>query len=210
MVMHIILFGIQGSGKGTQAQLLSKRFSWTHVNIGEVFRHHIEEETELGEIAQKYIHDGNFVPDDLVFMLLKEVLQCNSDGFILDGFPRNVHQGHYLLENYSIDKVIKLKLDEEKAVQRISARRICKNCKSDFNLLMKKPKKEGICDQCGGELVQRKDDKPQAIKKRLEKYYQETKPVIELIKSKMPVYEIDADDTPQSIHEKIVEYLQVK
>lgn len=196
--------GIQGCGKGTQASMLSKRFSWRHINMGEEFRQHIADKTDLGNIAVKYIEKGDLVPDEFVFQLLGEAVKKNETGFVLDGFPRNLQQEIYLDAHYDIDRVLFLRLDEKIAIERISARRECENCKTNYNLLWKRPAKEGICDICGGKLLQRDDDREEVIERRLEKYFARTRPIVENYRKKGILIEVDANQSIKDVHEEIV------
>ena len=138
--MNIVLIGVQGSGKGTQAEILAEKFGWKHINIGEIFRQNIEQKTALGLEAQSYIDKGELVPDKLVFQLIESVLKNARNGFVLDGFPRNMKQAEYLTEHFRIDKVILLDLSDKAAVNRLTSRRVCENCGAVYNLLFKKPK----------------------------------------------------------------------
>lgn len=205
--MNVIIMGIQGCGKGTQASMVCKRFNWKHINIGEEFRKHISNRTDLGKIAEIYIDKGDLVPDEFAFKLLQEAIGKDETGFVLDGFPRNVQQELYLDAHYKIDKVIFLSLDEKIAVERINARRECEKCKTNFNLLWKKPKVEGICDICGGNLVLREDDTKEAIERRLEKYFQRTRPIVENYRNKGVLFQIDANQPIDIVHEEIVSHL---
>lgn len=207
--MNIIIVGIQGSGKGTQAALLREKFGWPHINMGNLLRDHINRHTELGETAQHYIEQGQLVPDNLVLKLVTAELDAATDGFVLDGFPRNLVQERYLLDNYTIDAVILLELDDETAVRRISARRHCSVCHADYNMLSNPPEKDGVCDSCGGEVVMRNDDNPDAIRVRLEKFHQKTRKVIELFKERGIAFEIDADQPLMVIHQQIIEHLDL-
>ena len=156
--MNIILFGVQGSGKGTQAKLLTEKTGLAHINVGDIFRMNVKNKTELGKTVLEYMNRGDLIPDKYVLGMVKNALNEAKNGFILDGFPRNPEQGTFLLENFSIDKIVLLDLDDEVAKKRLLARRICNNCKKDYNMLYNPPKKEGVCDVCGGEVVRRKDD----------------------------------------------------
>ncbi|MBN2460140.1 MAG: nucleoside monophosphate kinase [Candidatus Cloacimonetes bacterium] len=205
--MRMILLGIQGCGKGTQADLLEKEFGWKHVNVGDLFRRHSENNTLLGQKARNYMEKGELVPDKLVFEVVLQELHNAKKGFILDGFPRNLEQMKFLLEKFTIDHVFLLDLDKNVAVKRISSRRHCQDCKLVYNLISRKPKKDGICDACGGKLVQRDDDVEEAVARRIEKFYQETGKVIDHFREQGNLIIINADDTLASIYSKIREYL---
>lgn len=208
--MNIILIGIQGSGKGTQAELLAEKFGWKHINVGELFRQNIEQKTELGLKAKSYIEKGELVPDELVFDLIETALKSAKNGFVLDGFPRNMKQAEYLLNHFRIDKVILLDLPDKSAIKRLTSRRVCEKCGAVYNLLFKKPKVEGICDKCGGNLIQRKDDTEVVISKRIEKFHQETGKVIEFFAAKNLLVKIDADRDLKEIESDIEKLLGEK
>lgn len=207
--MNIILIGIQGSGKGTQAKLLKERFGWEHITTGDLFRLNLERGTEVGLKAKAYMDRGELVPDEYVYQIVKDALLEAKNGFILDGFPRNLEQSNFLQENIRIDKAVLLELSDKKAIERIISRRNCENCKKDYNLLFKKPKVEGICDDCGGKIVQREDDNEVAINKRIEKFHKETKAVIEANRNAGKLIIVDADQPVMDIHKMIVEKLNL-
>ena len=206
--MNIILIGIQGSGKGTQAKLLQEKFGWTHITTGDLFRENIKNRTELGKIAQTFTDKGELVPDKYVFKIIEDALSKAEKGFILDGFPRNLEQAEFLLKKIRIDKVILLDLSDEVAIKRVSARRICSNCKADYNLLYHQPELEGICDICGGKIIQRKDDTELAIKKRLEKFHHETSRAIKLFAEKNMLIKVNADRKLEEIQKEIISKLE--
>ena len=202
--MNVVLLGIQGSGKGTQAELLSKKYKLPHINVGDSFRENIQKQTELGKIAKSYIDKGELVPDEFVFAIVEDVLNKAENGFFLDGFPRNLEQAEFLLNKFKIDKVFLLVLDDETAIKRILARRQCKNCKKVYNKLFQKPEVENVCDVCGGELIHREDDNKQAIKKRIEKFHHKTEKVIELFKEQSNFITINAAQSLLAINKEII------
>jgi adenylate kinase len=208
--MNIILIGIQGSGKGTQAKLLSEKYGWEHITTGDLFRRNIETATELGLKAKIFIDKGELVPDKYVFLIVKDALEKAVDGFILDGFPRNMEQVHFLQENFDIQQVVLLELSDDKAVERLMARRNCVKCKRDYNILFKKPQRDGICDICGGELVIRDDDTEKAIRKRIEKFHNETNQVIGYYIEKGLLSTVNAGQPVESIHNEIISRLGVE
>ncbi|MFO7896116.1 MAG: nucleoside monophosphate kinase [Candidatus Cloacimonadales bacterium] len=205
--MNIVLIGVQGSGKGTQAKLLSQALGLPHISSGELFRHHIEAKTKLGIIADSYINRGYLVADQYVYEMVNTELQKHSQGFILDGFPRTVPQEKYLLANYQIDYVFWLELDDAESFRRISARYHCSQCGADYNLIYKKPQVAGICDLCGGSLRQRRDDTAEYIRKRQEKFHQKTRLVF---RDKNPDYqllEVDCSKSVEAIQQKIFSFI---
>ncbi|KQC07531.1 MAG: hypothetical protein APR54_00785 [Candidatus Cloacimonas sp. SDB] len=205
--MNLIIMGIQGCGKGTQAALISEKYDLDHINIGNAFRKNIAQKTKLGQEVKAYIDKGELVPDSYVYGILDDAISQAENGFILDGFPRNLEQLDYLLQKYTIDKVILLDLPDEIAIRRISARRNCVKCKKDYNLIYNKPKVEGICDVCGGRLVQREDDNEATVARRLQKFHQETAKVIEKYRELGLLYTVDADQTVDEIFQEIVKII---
>ena len=182
--MNIIMMGAQGTGKGTVAGIISEKTGWPQISTGDIFRKNLEEKTELGIEAGKYINDGNLVPDEITVPMVANRLneEDAKDGFILDGFPRTIEQAEKLDEilnakNQKIDMVINLTTPREETIERILTRRVCSNqeCKATYNLVMHPPKQE-----CGAKLVQRKDDSSrESINKRLEIYDTQTAPLVE-------------------------------
>lgn len=185
--MIIIMLGAPGTGKGTVAGILKDKLEIPQVSTGDIFRKHIKEETELGKLAESYISKGNLVPDEVTIDLVKNRLEEPDvqKGIILDGFPRTVNQAEKLDEilkgkGKKVDLVINLTTPEEEIIERIVNRRVCSNqeCKAVYNLVLNPPKKEGICDKCGHELVQRKDDNAQTVESRLKNYFEQTSPLV--------------------------------
>lgn len=181
--MKIIFVGAQASGKGTQAKIISEKLHVPHISTGDLFRN---AQGEIRKELDTYMTAGKLVPDTLVIKMLKERMsqQDAQAGFILDGFPRNLQQAKELDSITQIDKVVEISIPDEEAIKRLSGRISCKNCKEGYNIFTEpKPKVAGKCDKCGGELIQRADDKEDAIKKRLEIYHNETEPILQHYKS---------------------------
>ena len=186
--MIIIMLGAPGTGKGTVAGILTQKLGVPQVSTGDIFRKHIKEQTELGKLADKYISKGHLVPDDVTIDLVKSRLQEDDvkDGIILDGFPRTVVQAEALdkmlaEQGRKVDMVVNLTTPKEEIIERITNRTICSNpeCKTIYNLILNPPKVEGICDKCGSELIQRKDDNRETVEARFENYLEVTSPLVE-------------------------------
>lgn len=188
----IVLFGIQGSGKGTQALLLSKQISYQHINIGDALRMQVSAHTELGQEVKTVIESGSLVEDDLIFRLLGQIIDPQAKGIVFDGFPRTIAQAEYLSKIYRVKLSIYLDLSEDAATLRMTSRRVCSFCKSTYNTISHPPREEGICDQCGKALELRNDDTKDAIHKRFEAFYRETFPLIEYFEKKGILHKVDA------------------
>lgn len=191
--MIIIMLGAPGTGKGTVAGLLQDKLGIKQVSTGDIFRKNIKEGTELGKLAETYISVGKLVPDDVTVKVIEDRLSQPDveKGIILDGFPRTVKQAEELdkiLESKGkkVDKVINLITPDEEIIERLASRRVCSNqeCKAIYNLVLNPPKHEGICDKCGSELIRRKDDTEETIRKRLEIYFEQTSPLVEYYEKK--------------------------
>ena len=198
MKKNIVLMGPPGAGKGTLAKLLVS-LGMTHISTGDMFREEISNQTELGKLAASYINDGHLVPDEVTIKMLRNRLakpDCEN-GFLLDGFPRTIPQAEALEVmskeiNRPIETVISLVCNEEELVRRISGRRVCKVCGAPYHIINMKPKVEGICDKCGGELYQRKDDNEEALKVRLQHYTADTAPLLDFYKERNLLVEYDS------------------
>lgn len=207
--MKLVLIGPQGSGKGTQAKLLKKKFDTPHISTGDMFRENIAQKTELGLKAEAIIDAGKLVPDEITTAMTKERLSkpdCKK-GFILDGYPRNLPQAEALDTFAKVDYVLDIDVPDEVSIKRLSARRQCKSCGAIYGISIL-PKKEGICDKCGGELYQRDDDKPETIKKRLEVYHKETEPLLNFYNKKGILVRINGDQPVEKIFEDILGKIQ--
>ncbi|WP_246064383.1 adenylate kinase family protein [Nonomuraea longispora] len=186
--------GVQGSGKGTQSALLAADLDLVHISVGDIFRWHVKNHTKLGAQVRRLVAAGELVGDDLVEDVVSDRLQLHdwNYGFIIDGFPRNRRQAEFFLESYDLDGVIHLDLPDDEVRRRVLARRLCSRCGMDYNLIAHRPSTEGRCDVCGGELVTRADDTPEALAKRLRDYHTKIDPVVELFRRKEYVMTIDA------------------
>lgn len=178
--MNLILLGAPGAGKGTQAEKICEKYNIPAVSTGNIIREALKNGTDMGLKAKSYIDAGALVPDEVVIGIIKERLaedDCKN-GFILDGFPRTIPQAEALDEmGINIDKVVDIEVPDEKIASRLSGRRVCLKCGATYHLEYKKPQNDGICDVCGDELVQRKDDKPETVIDRLNVYHEQTEPL---------------------------------
>lgn len=195
--MRIIFIGPQASGKGTQAQIIAKKLAVPHISTGDLVR---STTGELKTQIEEFINKGNLVPDDLMLTILKERIsrQDCANGFILEGYPRNLRQAEELEKITKIDKIIEITISDEEAIRRISNRLSCKNCSAVYNKITNPPKKEDTCDACGSSLSQRADDYPEAIKKRLDIYHNETEPILKAypsvrINGEQPIEKVTRD-----------------
>jgi adenylate kinase len=201
--MNLVLFGAPGSGKGTQAERLRDRFSLKHISTGDLLRDAVARKTELGKKVESIMAAGELVSDDIVLELIKEVVSGIKtdralEGWMLDGYPRTVGQAKMLdgllaETSESIDGVVVLEVNRDAVIQRLSARRSCPECKAVYNVLNMPPKKEGICDNCGAELVHRKDDQPETISNRLDVYEEQTVPILEHYEGKVEIHRVDGN-----------------
>ena len=178
--------GPPGAGKGTLAKKLVQKYGFAHISTGDMFREAMKQGTELGLLAKSYIDHGDLVPDEVTIGIVRERLSQNDleNGFLLDGFPRTLVQAEQLEKiskevNRPIDTVINLDCDEKELIRRISGRRVCKVCGAPFHIDSMRPKVEGVCDNCGGPLMQRADDNEEALKVRLQHYVKSTKPLLD-------------------------------
>lgn len=184
-MMKLIILAPPGAGKGTQAELLSKHYEIPAVSTGAILRKNIKDGTPLGDIAKKYIDDGKFVPDDVMIDIVKSRISEDDckNGFILDGFPRNIEQANALKNSgIVLDKALYLDVADETIIERVSGRLECSKCGTSYHEVHRQPKTEGVCDVCGGELKKRADDKPETVKERLKTYHEKTEPLINFYK----------------------------
>jgi len=199
--LNAIIFGAPGSGKGTYASRLQARLGVDVIAMGDIFREIIKEDTELGKKVKGYVEKGLLVPDDIVIEVLKHRLAKipKGKGFILDGYPRTLEQAETLEEIAKIDVILLLMVPDWIIIERLSSRRICKNCGEVYNIRFLKPKVDMVCDKCGGPLYQRSDDNPEVIKKRIQVYEEQTRPILQFFKERtvpFVVAKCDALDTP--------------
>jgi adenylate kinase len=204
-VNKYVIMGIQGSGKGTQAQLLAAELDLVHISVGDIFRWNVEQHTKLGAQVRRVMAAGELVDDELVDSIVQRRLQEHdwNYGFIIDGFPRNVRQAEFFLESYDIDGVILLEMPDEEVTRRVMNRRVCSQCGLDYNVVGRRPEERDVCDTCGGRLERREDDTPDALAARLRDYHDKTQPIIELFERKEFVARIDACGTIDEVRADI-------
>ncbi|MFH9087564.1 adenylate kinase [Streptomyces sp. Ru62] len=214
--MRIVLVGPPGAGKGTQAVRLAEKLGVPHISTGDLFRANISRQTELGKLAKSYMDAGNLVPDEVTIAMAKDRMEQPDaeNGFLLDGFPRNVSQAEALdellrTEAITLDAVLDLEVPEDEVVKRIAGRRICRNDSSHvFHVTYSPPKQEGVCDVCGGELYQRDDDSEETVRKRLEVYHTQTEPIIDYYKAQGLVVTISSLGPVDEITRRALEALK--
>ncbi|MBQ7689233.1 MAG: adenylate kinase [Clostridia bacterium] len=195
--MNVIFLGAPGAGKGTQAEIVSEKFNIPTISTGNIIRAALKDGTPMGLKAKSYIDAGKLVPDDVVIGIIRDRLAADDckNGFILDGFPRTIPQAEALdAMGVGIDRVIDIEVSDEAIAKRMSGRRVCKACGSSYHLEYKKPKTAGVCDACGGELVQRKDDAPETVLERLKVYHAETEPLKAFYEKKGKLFIVEGQE----------------
>ncbi len=210
--MNLVLLGAPGAGKGTQAAIITKKYGLVHISTGEILRARIKDGSPVGEKAKAYVESGQLVPDEIVIEMVKDRIaqpDCEK-GFILDGFPRNYDQAVALDEclealGKKIDIALNFDVSEETIIERLTGRRVCKNCGATYHIKNMPPKVEGICDKCGGELIQRKDDTEETIKNRLKVYRETAAPLIDYYNKKGILVTLQADKNYMEIEKKFDE-----
>ena len=210
-MLRTILLGPPGAGKGTQAAKIVEKYGVPHISTGDIFRENIKKGTELGKKAQEYMNRGELVPDDLVIEIATTRLledDCKN-GFLLDGFPRTVYQAEKLDEflaaiDSKIDKVLDITVEKEELITRLTGRRVCKACGASFHVVNIPPKKEGVCDFCGGELIQRADDNLETVTNKIDVYEAQTMPLIDYYEKAGNLVHIDGSTGLESVFADIV------
>jgi adenylate kinase len=212
--MKAIIFGAPGAGKGTYSSRLQTKLGLDVIAMGDIFRESVKENSELGNKVKSYVEKGSLVPDEVVIEVLQNRLSKvpEGKGFILDGFPRTIDQAKSLETITNIDVILLLDVPDEIIIERLSSRRICKNCGEVYNIRFLKPKVEGICDKCGGPLYQRSDDNAEVIKNRLQVYKNQTEPLIAFYKAKNIPFVVSGtkslDAPPDPMVAKMIEELK--
>ena len=212
--MNLVLMGLPGAGKGTQAERIVAQYGIPHISTGDMFRAAMKEETELGLQAKSFMDKGELVPDEVTIGIVRERLSkedCQT-GFLLDGFPRTVPQAEALEQileslNKKIDYVINIDVDKEILMERLTGRRICKNCGATYHLVFNPPANEGVCDRCGGELYQRADDNAETVQKRLDVNIQQSQPLLDFYNEKGYLRTIDGQQDIEKVFADIEQLL---
>lgn len=213
-MLRTILLGPPGAGKGTQAVKIVEKYGIPHISTGDIFRENIKNGTELGKKAQEYMNRGELVPDDLVIEIATDRLlkdDCKN-GFLLDGFPRTVYQAEKLDEflaahDGKIDTVLDIAVGKDELITRLTGRRVCKACGASFHVVNIPPKKEGICDYCGGELIQRADDNLETVTNRIDVYEAQTMPLVEYYENAGNIAHIDGTTGLDNVFADIIKAL---
>lgn len=208
--MNIVLMGLPGAGKGTQAEKIVEKYGIPHISTGDMFRAAMKEETELGLKAKSFMDKGELVPDEVTIGIVRERLSkedCHK-GFLLDGFPRTVAQADALESiladlGKKIDYVINIQVDKEVLMERLTGRRICKNCGATYHLVFNPPSEEGVCDRCGGELYQREDDNAETVQNRLDVNIKQTQPLLDFYQDKGYLVNIDGQRDIKDVFSEI-------
>ncbi|MCR5200802.1 MAG: adenylate kinase [Saccharofermentans sp.] len=215
--MKLIILGAPGSGKGTTATVLREKYSLAHISTGDIFRANIKNGTPLGVEAKSYIDKGALVPDSVTIRMVEDRLAQDDtkNGYILDGFPRTLAQAQALDEilaknGSSIDAVLSIVVDDEIIKDRVSSRRVCEKCGASYNVRFKPTKVEGVCDECGGKVVQRADDTAETVAARLETYYKNTKPLIDFYEARGLIVEGNNDKSSEDCLKQIEDGLKGK
>ncbi|MFB6153484.1 MAG: adenylate kinase [Halodesulfurarchaeum sp.] len=200
---HVLLLGPPGAGKGTQSQRLAETFDIEHITTGDALRENKDMETEYGA-PREYMEAGELVPDPVVNEIVEVALE-KASGFVLDGYPRNESQAEYLADITDLDVVIYLDVSKEELLTRLTGRRVCSECGTNYHIIYDPPEEEGVCDECGGELYQREDDTESVARDRIQVYEENTRPVVELFRDRGTLVEIDGERPPDAVWEDVRE-----
>lgn len=214
--MRLVLLGAPGAGKGTQAQVISEKFSIPHISTGDIFRNNIKNGTELGRKAKEFINRGLLVPDEVTVNIIKDRLRESDckEGFILDGFPRTIPQAKAFDKVLSclgifLDHVINISVSDKEIVERLSGRRICEKCGKSYHVKYNPPTVEGICDDCISKVIQRDDDKEETVISRIKTYHQQTEPLIDYYKKKGILLTVEGQEMIVDTTQEIMKVLGV-
>jgi adenylate kinase len=208
---HVLLLGAPGAGKGTQSKRLAEAFDIEHVTTGDALR--ANKDMDIGHMdteydtPRAYMEAGELVPDEVVNEIVKTALS-KADGYVLDGYPRNLDQAQYLSDITSLDAVVFLDVSEAELVDRLTGRRVCDDCGANYHVEFSPPETEGVCDDCGGDLIQRDDDTEDTVRERLRVYEENTEPVVEHYRDEGVLVEVDGEGTPDEVFEAIREEVE--
>ncbi|MBO0693499.1 MAG: adenylate kinase [Acidimicrobiaceae bacterium] len=211
---RVVVLGKQGAGKGTQAVRLSRHYVVPHISTGDTFRAAVRSGSEFGRLAKDYLDAGDLVPDEIVIGVVRERLErrdASQRGFILDGFPRTVRQAEALVDIMipaELDLVVNLDIDTDTILIRLAGRRVCADCGANYSVVENPPRVRGLCDVCGGEVIQRDDDTEEAIRRRLEHYERETAPLVHWYKQRGLLATLPAIGTPDEVTDRIVDRVE--
>ncbi|MUV58651.1 Adenylate kinase [Halogeometricum rufum] len=206
MGKHILLLGAPGAGKGTQSKRLAAEFDLEHVTTGDALR--ANKDMDISDMdfeydtPREYMDAGELVPDDVVNEIVKTALR-EADGYVLDGYPRNLDQAEYLTEITDLDAVVYLDVSEDELVDRLTGRRVCPDCGANYHVEFAPPEEEGVCDECGAELIQRDDDTEETVRERLSVYRENTEPVVEHYREEGVLVEVEGEQTPDDVFEDV-------
>lgn len=207
--MRLVILGPPGAGKGTQAQYIKENHDIPHISTGDMLRKSVERETDYGKKAKQFMEKGELVPDEVVNGIVEErLLADGKEGFLLDGYPRNLEQAEVLESildrgDRSLDGVLHIKIDDEEVIKRLTGRRVCDNCGENFHIAFNAPAESGICDKCKGELKQRKDDSREVVRERLKVYKENTEPLVEFYDKKSIIIDVSGNGTIEEVAERI-------
>ncbi len=204
--MKVVLLGPPGAGKGTQATGIVERYNIVHISTGDIFRKNVKEGTPLGKQAKAYMDKGELVPDELVIALVQDRLQQDDckNGYLLDGFPRTTFQAEAMEKlGLAVDKVVDIQVADEILIGRATGRRVCKKCGSTYHATFRPTKVEGVCDECGGEVVLRADDEEATVTNRIAVYHKETAPLVDFYEKKGNIVHINGEEDAAVVQEKI-------
>jgi len=215
--MRLVFLGAPGVGKGTQAELIASRFHQPKISTGDILREAVRKKTALGLQAKARLDQGKLVPDEVVVGIVKEKLAepMSAKGFILDGFPRTIRQAEDLDEllrsrGERLDRVVNFVVPLDAVVRRLTGRRSCSKCQAIFHVETNPPRRDGICDRCGGELVQRSDDKKETVEARLSVYEQQTAPLVDYYRQRDLLSELDGSGRIEAVHQRLMDLLSAK
>mgnify|MGYP006283165787 FL=1 len=203
---HILILGAPGAGKGTQSRRITEKYDVEHVTTGDALRANKHMETEHGTPAS-YMNEGELVPDPVVNEIVKAALE-DADGYVLDGYPRNLSQAEYLADITDLDAVLYLDVDKSVLVDRLTGRRVCDECGANYHVDFNQPEEEGVCDECGGELVQRDDDTEETVRERIRVYEENTQPVIDFYDDEGDLVRIDGEQTPDEVWDDVQDAIE--